>query len=260
MLAISCPVQLRRAIAVATCVLGALSTATYAQTGLLNDTGQAVCDDGTSNMTTCSIGNTGDSGNTMPRQDGRFGRDPASAKPGAVTKTGGGDAGFDFTRICWNGSPEGTTSGLNPCTGALVANDTDAASGTPATDWACTRDNVTGLVWSLQSGTVFWDVAAAATYPDAGHNTPVRCGFSGGWRLPTAQELLGLVHAGLPDQSTALIDMAYFPGTRDSGYWASETDPTDPNAPWVVHFSDGTSVIYVTMSTNFHVRLVRGVP
>ena len=157
-----------RGLAAATAI--AIS-AVHAQTGQLNDTGMTQClRTGTSGPTACtgaSLANDGD----LPHQDARYGRDVANPP-----KVGGGAAGFDFTRICWNGSPEGTASGPNLCTGTLVANTTATASATPATDWACTRDNVTGLLWSLQTQTASWNAATDATYADAGHNTPARCG------------------------------------------------------------------------------------
>ena len=77
-------------------------------TGRLNDTGQALCYAGAS-LVACTSANTGD-GATYPRQDGRFGRDRAG-----MAKVGGGAAGFDFTRLCWNGDAEGSGT----CTGAL---------------------------------------------------------------------------------------------------------------------------------------------
>ena len=40
----------------------------------------------------------------FPRQDGDFGRD-ALARAGQLTKIGGGEAGFDFTKISNSGQP-----------------------------------------------------------------------------------------------------------------------------------------------------------
>ena len=54
---------------------------------------------------------------------------------GTVTKTSGATAGFDCTKVANNGSDleASATLGLN------------------ATDWACTRDNVTGLLWEVKT-------------------------------------------------------------------------------------------------------------
>ena len=229
--------------------LGALALAAgtaAAQTAPLNDTGQSLCFDG-SNRVACTTANTGDAA-AYPRQDGRFGRD-AQATANALTKVGGGAAGFDFTRICWNGAAEGTAS----CTGTLVANGTGTAGATAATDWACTRDNVTGLVWSLQTQSATWTTAAAITYPNAGHNSANRCGFNTGWRLPTRRELLSIVHYGA--QSPA-IDGNYFPGTVSNWYWTTDVVTPGTAYAWGVYFGDGSAVAYLKPFTN-QVRLVR---
>jgi hypothetical protein len=76
---------------------------------------------------------SGDAG-THPRQDCRYGRDAAAAA-GVLTKTGGGAKGFDYTKIANNG----TTLGAG------------AALGNAPTDWACTKDNITGLTWEVKT-------------------------------------------------------------------------------------------------------------
>lgn len=211
-------------------------------TGLLNDTGQTQCYNGTS-MATCTRANTGDTA-PYPGQDGRFGRD-AKLPP----KVGGGAGGFDFTRMCFDGTLEGTGT----CTGTLAANGTATATGT-STDWACTKDNVTNLIWSLQTQTTDWNTASAATYPDAGHNTASRCGFSNGWRLPTRRELLGIVHRGLATQPA--IDTNYLPGTTSNYYWTSDVYAPNPSNAWVVFFNSGnTNANYKAYASD--VRLVR---
>lgn len=187
-------------------------------TGLLNDTGQATCYDGSA-MVACSAANSGNTA-PYPRQDGRFGRDIASPP-----KVGGGAAGFDFTKVCMNGTLN-CSGGAN--TGASPA----------ATDWACTKDNLTNLIWSMQTqGTVSWSTVSTSSYPDAGHNSLNRCGFNSGWRLPTLRELLGIVHNGL---STApSIDANYFPGTQSLAYWTSDTSAYIGGGGLVVRFDGG---------------------
>ena len=212
-------------------------------TGLLNDTGQTQCDDGSNVVAACTIGNTGDAA-TYPRQDARFGRDPA-----APAKVGGGVAGFDFTRVCFNGNVQGAGT----CTGSLVANDTGTQTGTPTNDWACTKDNVTNLYWSLQTQTATWNVATVSNYPDAGHNSVTRCGFNTGWRLPTRRELLSIV---LNDSSNPSVDASYFPSTESNWYWTSDTYAPGPSNAWVVDFIGGGSTAFDKTST-LYVRLVR---
>lgn len=238
---------LSRVVAAGFSVTAALA---HCQTGLLNDTGTTRCartDNG--GLVSCTVETLGNDGN-LPHQDARHGRDVASP-----TKVGDGAAGFDFTRICWNGSPEGTTTGPNPCTGTLVANTAGAASSTPETDWACTRDNVTGLMWSLQTQSASWIAATGATYPDAGHNTPARCGaITAGsrWRMPSRHELLGIVHNGAA--TSPQIDTTYFPATLRY-YLAAESYAVNPVNAWYVDFYfGGTSV-----ATGGSVRLVRSV-
>lgn len=98
----------------------------------LNDTGTTHCYTNGANLVPCSAAVIADSG-THPRQDSRFGRDN-NPSPG---KVGAGAAGFDFTKISNTGN-------------VLPAN---AALGIGSNDWACTRDNVTGLLWEVKPWT-----------------------------------------------------------------------------------------------------------
>lgn len=216
-------------------------------TGLLNDTGQTTCYDGSA-MVACSAANTGDAA-TYPRQDGRFGRDKAG-----MAKVGGGAAGFDFTKICWNGDAEGSGT----CTGALLANTSGTTTGTPSTDWACTRDNVTNLVWSLQTvSSITWANATsvAAGKPIELANTASRCGFSSGWRVPTRRELLSIAHFGA---SSPAIDVTYFPSTVSNFYWSNDSQLVGGGA-WTVGFNYGDGVGYDKANARL-VRLVRSGP
>jgi hypothetical protein len=228
-----------------------LAAPSLAQTGLLNDSGQTSCYNATS-VGTCDSATVGDGG-TFPRQDGRYGRDPAG-NAGQITKTGAGAAGFDFTKVCWNGLPEGNAS----CTGTLVANTSGTASGSPTTDWACTKDNVTGLMWSLQTQSADWNTATGASYPDTGHNTPSRCGYSSGWRMPTSQEVISLIHYGAA--AAPRIDSDYFPSTTSGFYWASEAVLPGLTAGWSFSFDTGLASSGNAKTTSLSVRLVHSVP
>lgn len=218
-----------------------LSTAMTA----LNDTGQTQCDNGSNVMVACNAASTGD-GSTLPGQDGRYGRD--AAKP---IKLGGGAAGFDFTRMCFNGDVQGSGS----CTGTLMANNSGMATGSISTDWACTRDNVTGLIWSMQTTQpATWDTAT--TYP-AAHNNASRCGLGTGWRLPTHGELLSIVHNGVT--AGPMVDVDFFPHTVADWYWSGQVYAPDINKAWIVFFGGGgTDVSFKTQP--YSVRLVRGAP
>jgi hypothetical protein len=97
----------------------------------LNDTGFNVCSNGSETHLPCPILD-------FPRQDADEGRD-AAASLGQLGKLGGGSAGFDLTKI----------SNL----GAILPS--DAARGDEPHEWACTRDNVTGLYWEVKSSEGF---------------------------------------------------------------------------------------------------------
>jgi len=151
---------------------------------VLNDTGQIA-----------SIGNVGDS------EDFREGRDSVRNE---LTKdiSGTGRAGFDFTRVCANGAVEGELDGV----GALLCN--AGVVGLGATEWACTRDNTTGLVWLIAPhvpGTVF----------------PVGlCGADVNWTggapglVANVNELLSIVDVAdfAAPEDVFVIDQDYFPG------------------------------------------------
>lgn len=93
--------------------------------GQLNDTGVRQCHDALGGIISCRSAPAGD--------DGRFGRD-ASASMGLLAKTGQGPAGFDFTKISNDGRD-------------LPSN---ALRGNGPSQWACTRDNATGLTWEVK--------------------------------------------------------------------------------------------------------------
>ncbi len=247
--------------------------AVYAQQMPLNDTGQSLCYDDTDtnsplSMKPCSAANTGDSAD-YPRQDGRFGRD-ARAAAGQLSKTGGGDAGFDFTKLCNSGEAAGT--------GSCPA---DPSLGTSATDWACTRDNVTRRVWEVKTAdgglrdkdwTYTWydgssggpgntstcsnslggDNCNTQNYVTAVNDAQL-CGFSD-WRLPTRRELLSIVDYGKSGPAT---DTDYFPNTEGGYYWSADSSAPAPASAWLVYSDDGGAGAD-DKTYAFSVRLVRG--
>ena len=106
----------------------------HAQPKSLNDTGQTLCYNAANTPVACSAAVGCDAG-VNSRQDARYGRD-AQAAAGPLTKIGAGATGFDYSKIANNGS-------------TLAANATLGAATT--TDWACTKDNVTGLIWEVKT-------------------------------------------------------------------------------------------------------------
>src|SRR5665647_1400887 len=91
--------------------------------GPLNDTGIQTCGDLTTTSTAnCTAAIVGDQG-TFPRQDARYGLDAKQA-----------GQGFSFTKIDNNGNDLSDSAVL----------------GSGHSDWACTLDNVTGLMWEVK--------------------------------------------------------------------------------------------------------------
>lgn len=207
--------------------------------GLLNDTGQTSCYRANHSATACSSSGVGSDAGVNPRQDARFGRDVAG-----MPKVGGGAGGFDFTRICMSGQAAGT--GSCPASPAV---------GTNPNEWACTKDNVTNLIWSIETiSNINW-TNAMVTHP-GNYNAANRCGFGTDWRVPTRRELLSIVHHGV---SVPAIDSAYFPGTWSIYYWTSDVFAANSNNAWVIHFYD--AYVNISLKTaNAETRLVRSGP
>ncbi len=153
-----------------------------------------------------------------------------------------------------------------------------------ATSWAMVRDNSTGLIWEAKhnmDGVSHYEDPGDAdniyTWYDSNPNTnggaagtpgnsntnteaflkalnKTRLGGYSDWRLPTVQELAGLVEAGVTNPS---INTVYFPNTVASWYWSSSTSVLYPHQAWGVGFRYGRD------SYNFKyfygcVRAVRG--
>lgn len=235
-----------------------------------NDTGLNRC-------ATNSLDNQNCPQTSFPDQDGDHGRD-ARARAGQLEKLGGGEAGFDFTKISNSGNP-------------LPAG---AALGSGANDWACTRDNVTGLIWEVKVNDAshlrhmdhryFWYSTDASSNggvpgsePGSGrcNNTLARCqtqdyveavnaqGLCGhsDWRMPTLVELLGIMNYG----RSLKIDPTYFANTSlncpsmdpcSGSFWARETRADFPAEAWGTRFNIGNIQTF-SKNTAERVRLVR---
>jgi len=222
-----------------------------AQTQPLNDTGIT----GSGNATN-AVAATCDASHPAG-QDCHYGRDKAAAdgalaKAGASALNNGIANGFDFTKVCNSGQLAG--QGTCPA---------DPALGAGNDDWACTKDNVTGLVWEVKvndSGhlrhmghTYYWYSTDATTNggspgtPGSGSSTSSgavcagsatdRCdtekfvvdvnaaGLCGAtdWRMPTIKELHGIADLGRASPASAAIDPVFFPNTPMSSDYWSGT-------------------------------------
>ncbi|MCA0309311.1 MAG: DUF1566 domain-containing protein [Proteobacteria bacterium] len=177
--------------------------------------------------------------------------------------------GFDYTKIANNGQslPAGAALGIGP------------------SDWACTRDNVTGLVWEVKTPGVLGLRAMDHTYswynsssPDGSAGTAnggicslsinYRCdtekfvqdvnaaGLCGAsdWRMPTVKELEGIADLG---RSGPAIDPTYFPNTPFSYVWSGSPVAGQSDRAWLVNFYYGFASHDYRNNDN-SVRLVRG--
>ncbi len=209
------------------------------------------------------------SGETIAEQDCAYGRDAAAAA-GQLQKIGGGQAGFDFTKLDANGNDLAET----------------------ATAWSCVRDNVTGLIWEVKTddgglhdkddeynwyntdttnnggfegyadddGAICYGYQAGnpATYCNtqafvARVNAKGWCGAND-WRMPHLNELYSIVDQGRINPS---IDINYFPNTPSDFVWSGSPNAFYSNYAWGVYFDNGSGS-GSNRSYSYHVRLVRG--
>ncbi len=202
-------------------------------TGALNDTGANTCGNVVSNEIDCSDDGASVPGGLNPAgQDASLGRDANNS----LIKAGAGTGGFDFTKLDASGNALADT----------------------ATEWSCIRDNVTGLIWENKTtdenavGIGFSGLAdarhgqrlyngSASNEPDlddstystdtrfsgsvsnliATANADSLCGYTD-WRLPTANELLGIVDFSKSPSTgvnTVNLDTDYFQNTGTLGLY-----------------------------------------
>lgn len=250
-----------------------------AQETPLNDTGQIDCYDGSASLGTVSPATPDPEPAGFNEQDCTRGAAAADAL-GRMVKMGGSSApGRDYTKIANDGSelPASATLGSGPG------------------DWACTRDNITGLIWEIKvndaaalrhqgHGYAWYDTDPAINGGNAGSEGTTldgaRCGgtlvncntsafrdavnaLSGSdrlcgatdWRLPTGKALQSLVHYGA--SAAPYIDSTWFPNTMNNIYWSGTTVAQRAFSAWGVIFTD--TVLRTFPKTNgLQVRLVRG--
>ncbi len=254
------------------------STTALAQTQRLNDSAQITCYNDSAGTGTVSTSTPDPEAAGFNEQDCTLGLAAADAL-GQMVKIGGSTApGRDYTKIANDGS-------VLPASASL---------GSGPGDWACTRDNITGLIWEVKVNNAahlrhlghrytWYNTSTAVNGGNAGTlgtnatcngtlsncNTtayrnainalvgPARlCGASD-WRLPTSHELSGLVHAGL--SVGPLIDATWFPNTAAPGYWSGENNAGDATRAWNLNILAGVvSAFPKEFNEGLLVRLVRG--
>lgn len=189
-------------------------------------------------------------------QDGNTGRD-ALAQRGALSKQGGGVAGFDLLKLDSQGIP-------------LAVQDQewlDDGSVEAGTLWHCVQDVHTGMIWEIKSAQ-----SEALNYREAlyqWHDTDSarNGGFAGApstevcgsipcdtqafvqamndvawcgidqWRLPSVSEFLSLV---VTDHFQLAADSHYFPHMQANHYWTGQSFAPDRSMAWYMYFSDGS--------------------
>ena len=195
------------------------------------------------------------------KQDAMVGRDAAARTPGSGLTTSTGK-GFSFTKISRGGAALPDTAVL----------------GDTVNEWACTRDNVTGLMWEVKTTSPTSSRYKDNTYswynPDPsknGGNPGVAnggaCSISGrcdtdkyiqdlrstaicgrpNWRLPVPRELQNLMDLGTPTPGNPLVS-TYFPTVPSP----LGSVPGNPHTlvTSTVDASDSTRVWYVYLYNN----------
>ncbi|CAB5494178.1 DUF1566 domain-containing protein, partial [Bathymodiolus thermophilus thioautotrophic gill symbiont] len=232
--------------------------------GVLNDTG--ITQGGnyeSGNNDTCT-------GEKIAAQDCSHGRD-GKAVAGTLAKVGGGMAGFDFTKL-------GSTGNVLSIQNATWEADDTGDTGTESagTKWSCVKDNHTGLVWEVKTGsnksTLYaWGGKTAlgrnhankqgaynddwTSLVDSKNTGNGYCGFTN-WKVPTIVELGSIVHQGMVNPK---IDNHYFPNTSTVttlSVWSSSPKADNHDLAWQLRFSAGFNHGYNRNSKGY-VRLVR---
>jgi len=193
-------------------------------------------------------------------QDGQLGRD---ADP-ATNDPRGGLLGFAFTKICNSGEAAG--SGTCPA---------DPPLGPGADQWACVRDEVTGIMWEVKTTWGFRDrtlkytnyspawnpVGEYGSATDASGfisrvNKAALCGFKD-WQLAHTDKVQTIIAYGIDTPGAARVDAAFFPTIKPNWYWNASPNPSSERTAFAVNFADGAGSNDADRSTPRYVQAIR---
>ena len=180
----------------------------------------------------------------------------------------------DYVRLVHDNKPTYTKISN---TGATLPN--SAVLGNASNDWACTKDNRTGLIWEVKTkdGGLRDMDNKYTNYPGDNSSTnadgfasevnkQTLCGVAN-WRLPTKQELMALVNCSdgkynvdrscvnYENLSQPTINTTYFPNTKSYMFWTSSLDANLQNYKWFIYFGYG-NISNSNTSGTYNLRLV----
>lgn len=116
-------------------------------------------------------------------------------------------------------------------------------------------DTTTRLVWRRCAEGMRFDGTACAGKATRYSYAGARKAGSGDWRVPTREELTGLLDRAAK-KKPRIVDAAAFPQTPSTGFWAAKRGSDDDLNAWVVNFSNG-QVRANLGQAKFPLRLVR---
>jgi hypothetical protein len=113
-------------------------------------------------------------------------------------------------------------------------------------------DKATGLVWerSPQTTSARWIEGRRICIEK-------HVGGQKGWRLPSLEELSGLVDSSVAPPGLALPPGHPFLAIRSAVYWSSTRPGEDPKGAWGVHFGLGGGATFINWAHSVQVWCVR---
>ena len=227
----------------ATGTIRGAATTGLANAKILNDTGITTCGNASANGQSCPQA-------SFAGQDAENGRDVTAAIIGvgasrttafALNPLSGGDCIQDnVTGLVWEGKT--ASAGLRAASNTYTWLNSDTATNG-------------GGVGSANGGNCTGSTACDTQTYVAAVNAAKLCGFAD-WRLPTVDELSGVLDSGAASGAAADAALA---NQRAASYWTAtpKASASDTSGAWIVDFATG-AVGFTAKSEPASVRLVRG--